>query len=166
MGHLRRPHGVRGDLYVQLITDRLERVAPGSRLLANGRWLTVRAARPHQDRWIVSFDEITDREDAKSLTNASLRAEPLPDAEGLWVHELIGSRVVELDGTSRGTCVALVDNPAADLLELDSGALVPVVFVTDVADGVISIDPPEGLFELLEPDDGGSSERADNDPAT
>jgi hypothetical protein len=43
--------------------------------------------------------------------------------------------------------VAVIDNPAHALLELDSGALVPVTFVVDNADGVITIDPPEGLFE-------------------
>ena len=39
-------------------------------------------------------------------------------------------------------------NPAADLLELDSGALVPVVFVVDHAPGRVTIDPPEGLLDL------------------
>ena len=39
-------------------------------------------------------------------------------------------------------------NPAADLLVLDTGALVPVVFITDHADGAVTIDPPEGLLDL------------------
>ena len=39
-------------------------------------------------------------------------------------------------------------NPASDLLVLDSGALVPVVFVTGHAPGHVTIDPPEGLFDL------------------
>ena len=66
----------------------------------------------------------------------------------MWVHELIGAEVVEVDGTARGRCVAVIDNPAADLLELASGALVPVVFVIEHGDGRILIDPPPGLFEL------------------
>ena len=74
-------------------------------------------------------------------------AEPLDDPDELWVHELVGEAVVETDGTARGRCVAVVENPAADLLELDSGALVPVVFVVDHADGRIVIDPPAGLFD-------------------
>jgi len=76
-------------------------------------------------------------------------AEPIDDPDELWVHELIGTPVVETDGTARGTCVAVVDNPAADLLELDSGALVPVVFVTEQTPERIVIDPPDGLFDLL-----------------
>jgi 16S rRNA processing protein RimM len=41
------------------------------------------------------------------------------------------------------------DNPAADLLVLDDGALVPVVFVVGgPEDGVVHVDVPDGLFEL------------------
>ena len=60
----------------------------------------------------------------------------------------MGSRVVEAGGTERGTCVGVLANPAHDILELDSGALVPVIFVTEFKDGVITIDPPDGLFDL------------------
>jgi len=150
IGHLRRAHGVRGQLNVQLATDRPERVAKGARWFARGTWLTVVAATPHQDRWLVTFEEVGDRAAAQRFTNAPAFAEPLDDPEELWVHELIGTRVVEVDGTPRGTCVAVIENPAADLLELDSGALVPVVFVTSHEAGRIVIDPPAGLFELTE----------------
>ena len=48
--------------------------------------------------------------------------------------------------------MSVVANPASDLLELESGALVPVAFVTsvDVSGGVplVTIDPPDGLFDL------------------
>jgi 16S rRNA processing protein RimM len=43
---------------------------------------------------------------------------------------------------------AVEANPAHDLLVLDTGALVPIVFVVSQADGVVVIDPPEGLLEL------------------
>ncbi len=49
----------------------------------------------------------------------------------MWVHELVGAEVVLPDGTAVGAVEAVQDNPAHELLVLDSGALVPVVFVTD-----------------------------------
>ncbi|MFM8380686.1 MAG: hypothetical protein ACKOA6_01660, partial [Actinomycetota bacterium] len=57
-----------------------------------------------------------------------------------------------------GRCVSVVANPANDLLELEAGALVPVVFVSSVrTDGrggyVVTIDPPDGLFEVFESDE-------------
>jgi 16S rRNA processing protein RimM len=151
IGRIRRAHGVRGEVVVELGSDRPERVADGARWFSRDHWLTVVAARPHQDRWLVSLAEISDRSTAQQYTNAPIYAEPLDDPDELWVHELIGAEVVEGSGRRRGRCVAVVANPAADLLELDTGALVPVVFVTERRDGTVVIDPPPGLFD----DEGG-----------
>lgn len=134
---------------VTLSTDRSERLTPGSRLECRGRWLTVESATPHTRRWLVRFAELIDRNAAEALSGAPLFAEPLVDPDAMWVHDLVGATVVETDGTERGRCTAVVANPAADLLELDSGALVPVVFVRSVADGTVVIEPPEGLFDLV-----------------
>jgi 16S rRNA processing protein RimM len=150
IGHLRKAHGVRGQVNVQLATDRLERLAPGARWFARDGWLTVVSATRHQDRWLVTFEEIGDRLAAQRYTNTAAYAEPLDDPGELWVHDVIGAAVVEVDGTQRGRCVAVVENPAADLLELDSGALVPVVFVVEHSAQQVVIDPPAGLFELTE----------------
>jgi 16S rRNA processing protein RimM len=153
VGRVGRAHGVLGELYVSLITDRVERLAPGARLLAGSHWLTVVESRRQQQRWLVRFDGVDDRTAAEKLTNSTLLAEPLTvdadvDEDALWVHELIGSRVVDQLGVERGTCIAVIDNPAHDILELDTGALIPVTFVVTCGGGVTTIDPPEGLFDL------------------
>ena len=95
----------------------------------------------------MRFAGFTDRTVAERYTSSRLYAEPIDDPDALWVHDLVGAAVVELDGTERGRCVAVVDNPAADLLELDSGALVPVTSSSGSKRGVSTIDPPAGLFE-------------------
>ena len=82
-----------------------------------------------------------------------MSAPPLDDPAVLWVHELVGATVSEADGTPRGTVVAVLENPASDLLELDSGALVPLTFLVSQADGALVVDVPDGLFELA--DDAG-----------
>ena len=64
------------------------------------------------------------------------------------MHELIGSHVIDADGVDRGTIVEVLANPASDLLELDTGALVPLRFVTSNEPGVIHVDVPDGLFAL------------------
>jgi 16S rRNA processing protein RimM len=69
------------------------------------------------------------------------------------VHELIGSPVVEPDGTDRGVVQAVQDNPASDLLVLDTGALVPLRFLEGRDEqGRLVVDVPDGLFELLDED--------------
>ncbi len=147
VGRIARPHGLGGDVYVELTTDRTERLEPRSRLWCRGQWLTVIDATLQPRRWLVRFAGITDRTAAERYTNTRLYAEPIDDPEALWVHHLVGAAVVDLDGNEHGRCVAVIDNPAADLLELDSGALVPVAFVVSFDDSVVTIDPPAGLFE-------------------
>jgi 16S rRNA processing protein RimM len=153
VGRIGRPHGVRGELYVHLVTDRHERVTPGARLFASGRWLAVTSSRAVPQGWLVHFDGVVDRTAAERLTNAVLYAEPIDDPDEIWIHQLIGARVRDTSGVERGVCVAVLQNPANDLIELDSGALVPVNFLVEIGDdGVAVIDPPAGLFEIYEAD--------------
>ena len=148
VGVIRRPHGVKGDTYIDLITDREDRLAVGSRLWANGHWRTLASSKRLPQRWLAHFVGFDDRTAVESLTNAVLFAEPIDDPDALWVHQLLNAEVVEADGTSRGRCIGVLANPAHDILELDTGALVPITFVVSCIDGVITIDPPDGLFDL------------------
>lgn len=148
VGSVGRPHGVRGDVIVRLLSDRDERLAPGSVLwTAGGQRLAVTASRPHQRAHIVSFDGVTDRSAAEALAGLTLMGEPLEDPDALWIHELIGRRLVEPDGTVRGTVVAVQENPASDLLVTDGDALVPLTFLIDHTGDDLVIDPPAGLFD-------------------
>jgi 16S rRNA processing protein RimM len=147
VGRIARAHGLRGEVVVDFLTDRPERTAAGAVLESDRGPFVVEAARPHGKRWIVAFAGIGRREEAEALAGTVLRAAPIDDPDELWAHQLVGSVVREADGTERGRVVALVDNPAHDLLELEDGALVPMVFVLSCEDGVTTIDPPEGLFD-------------------
>ena len=67
------------------------------------------------------------------------------------MHELIGATVIDQDGIARGAVIRLLENPASDLLELDSGTLVPVQFVmSHTPNDEIHVDAPVGLFDLDE----------------
>jgi len=77
-----------------------------------------------------------------------LSAEPLDDDDELWVHELIGSAVMNTAGDRLGMVESVQANPASDLLVLDSGALIPVVFVLSHDAGAVLVDLPEGLLDL------------------
>jgi 16S rRNA processing protein RimM len=149
VGHIRRAHGLRGEVFVQLISDSDVRVAPGAEFFADDERLVVESSRVASNgRRVVKFEQIVDRTAAEGYANRLLLGRPIDDPDALWVHDLIGRDVIEVDGTPRGTCVAVLANPAADLLELDSGALVPSNFVVSNHDGVIVVETPEGLFDL------------------
>ncbi len=151
VGKTGRAHGVRGDISVDLLTDRTERLDVGARLRLGERWLTVAAARRAGNRWLVHFTGFDDRTAVEVLQGQALFAEPLPDdGDGLYVHDLIGAEVVDTTGAVVGRCTAVLANPAHDILELDTGGLVPVVFVVSSTAGRVVIDPPDGLFDLLD----------------
>ena len=148
VGRIAKAHGIRGEVTVVLTTERVERLAPGAVLATRRGPLEVVSARPHQGGHLVTFAGVHDRNAAEALRGLVLHAEPLDDPDELWVHDLVGREVVELDGTTRGTVAALEVNPASDLLVLDSGALVPLRFVVETTPGRLVVDAPEGLFDL------------------
>lgn len=149
MGRIVKPHGVDGEVVVDLITDRTERLDVGTRLETVRGPVSVLASRPHQHRWIVRFDAIAGRSEAEDWRGVALSAEPIESEGTLWVHEVIGCEVVDSAGVSRGTVVAVEANPASDLLVLDSGSLVPMRFVVGLpADGLVRVEVPDGLFDL------------------
>jgi 16S rRNA processing protein RimM len=151
VGRVGRAHGLHGEVSVTFVSNRSERTVPGAVLYGDGRELVVASARQHGGRWLVHFAGVEDRDAAERLRGALLTAEPLAPAEGvdeLWVHELVGAPVVDRSGRPLGTIVALEANPAHDLLVLDGGALVPVVFVVDRRDGAVVVDVPDGLLDL------------------
>lgn len=151
VGRIGRPHGVRGDTYLSLSTDVLSRAAAGAELFAGDadapRRLVITSSRPEKGRFVVHFEGVDDRESAARLTNLAVRAAAIEDPEALWVHDLVGSRVVTAAGLEVGTCTAVVANPAHSLVEVDTGVLVPVPFVVSCRAGVTVIDPPDGLLD-------------------
>jgi len=151
IGRIGRPHGLRGDVMVTLTTNLAERVAVGTMWWVGDREVTVEAARPHQGRYMVHLSGLDDRDAAAALTGARVFALPLEDApEGeVWVHDVIGASVSDRAGREHGRVVAVEANPAHDLLVLENGGLVPMVFVVEHDGDHILIDPPDGLLDGL-----------------
>jgi len=148
VGRVVRPHGLKGEVIVDLVSNRPElRLAPGTVLASDHGDLSVVRSSAHQKRWIVAFEGIQNRDGAEALRGTSLRAEPIEEEGALWVHELIGSEVVDAAGATYGSVVAVEANPASDLLVLDDGGLVPLRFVVESGPARLVIDPPAGLVE-------------------
>lgn len=148
IGRVGKAHGLKGEVTAVITSDRPERTAPGAVWFLDGGPVTVRSIRPFQQKWIALLEGIDTREAAEALTGQVIWGEPIDDPEALWVHELVGATVATPDGTEWGTVVAVLSNPANDLLELDDGTLIPEVFVTDwsALPARVVVDPPEGLL--------------------
>ena len=134
------------------------RFAPGARLVEvdGHRVFTVRSARPHHGRLLLTLEEVPDRSAAEALEGVLLAGADdvtLPEGE-VWASDLEGYTVVSTSGASVGTVTEVLENPAHELLVVELGdgtqALVPLVeaFVVRIEeDGrQIVLDPPEGLL--------------------
>jgi len=120
VGRITRPHGVRGELAVQVLSEVPERFADGSALaLENGRTLTIRSSRPHKDRLLVTFEEVEDRDDAESLRGALLVAPASTSPElppgSWWDHEIVGCDVTTETGRDLGTVREVIHTTANDV---------------------------------------------------
>jgi len=166
-----RPHGLRGECIVTLVTDRVERLDPGTVLCVavpsavvpsaavpsavvpsaadrELEHLEIVASRPHQHRFIVRFAGVADRDAADRLRSARLLAEPIEDDADAWfVHELVGCEVRDTAGNRLGRVTAIEANPASDLLVVDDRHLIPLRFVLERQPGQLIAEIPEGLIE-------------------
>jgi 16S rRNA processing protein RimM len=164
VGRIGRPHGVRGEVTVEVRTDDPElRFAPGAVLLAEPRDrgpITVAARRWHRETLLLTVDGVGSREAAEELRDTELHVPvadlpELDDPESFYDHQLVGLAARLTDGSPLGEVVA-VRHEGADLLVVerrDGGELlVPfvsaIVPTVDVAQGFLVVDPPEGLLEL------------------
>ena len=160
VGRVVKAHGLRGELVVEPSTDQArDRFAPGAVLsLADGRSLTISAARWHSGRLLVSAEEIADRDAAEAVRRAELSAPasevPTDDADEFHDHQLEGLRAELADGSVVGTVTAVTHGAGGELLVLDAPGgelLVPfvraIVPTVDVAGGRVVLDPPEGLLD-------------------
>jgi len=150
VGRIVKAHGIRGEVAVRLTADIPERVTPGSVFQTTRGPLTVERSKPFQQGYIIAFAGIADRNEAELLRGLLLKAEPLDlnDDDVIWIGDLFNALVVSTDGVERGRVVEVEENPASDLLVLDSGILIPLTFVVEVEPNErIVVEVPEGLFE-------------------
>jgi 16S rRNA processing protein RimM len=148
VGRIIKAQGLKGQVLVDLWTDRHERLSPGAELFTERGTLVVKASAPHQQRFIVTLEGVATREEAEALRGLVLHAQRIEDDDVIWIDDLFGAELFDAAGVSHGKVVNVEANPASDILVLESGALVPLTFVTNVEAHVrIDIDAPEGLFE-------------------
>lgn len=163
VGRIGKPHGIRGEVTVEVRTDE-----PGANVPASpGAYrvpseLTVETARWHQGRLLlVAFEGVLDRNVAEALRGTFVgvdRADVTAptDPEEFHDHQLVGLAVVTSAGERLGEIVRIDHAPAADLLVLrrpgDRDVLIPfvraIVPEVDLAGGRVVVDPPGGLLDL------------------
>ena len=149
VGRIHKAHGIRGEVAVSLTSNREERRRRGSIVYVDGKEMVINSVKELHDRYIFGFEGFTDRNQAETLSGKVMYAPPIDDDDELWVHEMIGCRVLDQGGSERGLIEGVLANPASDLLELSTGFLIPLVFVSrvDAKAKTVYVEVPDGLFD-------------------
>lgn len=168
IGRIAKAHGVTGEVVVEVRTDDPDdRFAVGNRLhLTNSRrgldqHVVITAARPHSGRLLLRLEGVTGRDGADALRGSLFIVDtadlpPITDPDEFYDHQLEGLTVRTVDGDLLGTVAEVLHTPGGELLSVRTGQgpelLVPFVsdIVTEVSlvDGLVTVDPPDGLLDL------------------
>lgn len=166
VGRLRRPHGVRGEMLVEILTDFPERLQPDSVVYSGEKHtrLTIRSRRHHNDGLLLSFAGIDTPEAVGRLRNQILYVPlsdrpPLPEGE-YYHHQLVGLAVVDEAGQPLGALTEVMETGANDVYVVATGKgeiLLPVipgvVLDVDLSAKTMKVHVPDGLLDQETSDD-------------
>ncbi|MFQ5616148.1 MAG: ribosome maturation factor RimM [Anaerolineales bacterium] len=160
VGKLGRPHGVRGNIAVHILTGFPERLRPGVNVLVgpDHRVMRIRQAQRQNKTMRLAFDGVQNREQATELRNLmvfvrSTDVPPLPEGE-YYHHQLIGLTVVADQGQELGQLAEIIETGANDvyLVRPPKGkdvllpAIEEVILDVDLETGVLKVHLLPGLI--------------------
>ena len=164
VGRIGRPHGVRGEVTVEVRTDDPDlRFVPGAVLRtdpADRGPITIAGVHWHSGTLLLRLEGVDSREAAEAVRNTELLVDvadlpEIEDPDSFYDHQLVGLTARLPDDSELGTVTA-VRHEAQDLLVVrraeGGDVLIPfvsaIVPTVDLAGGFVVVDPPEGLLEL------------------
>jgi 16S rRNA processing protein RimM len=143
IGRVGRPHGLDGSFFVEGPSDRADAFAKGSTVYVDGEPATIAVSkRASQGRPVIRLDRRVDRGATLAVPRAEL---PTLEEDEYYSFQLVGLSVEEEGGRVVGRVRDVLDYPANDVLELDSGLSLPLVETcvrqVDIEGGRIVIAP-------------------------
>ncbi|MGQ0816167.1 MAG: ribosome maturation factor RimM [Gemmatimonadota bacterium] len=171
VGHVSKPHGTRGELFVWPLTDNVDEVfAEGRALLVGDEHgkldatyaepVIIASTRPFKRGVLVKIEGRDDRDAVAEFAQRYLLA-PLeelkpPEEDEVYYHQLLAMKVVTSEGQPVGKVREVYETYPAHMLEVTSEAgrihLIPfaerIVKKVDMVNGEIVIKPPPGLLDL------------------
>jgi 16S rRNA processing protein RimM len=140
VGRVGRPHGLAGAFLVEQASDDDARFAVGATLRVNGEPALVVDSYRTGNRVALRLDRPVERGDELAVRRDEL---PPPEADHFYAFQLVGLEVVERDRVL-GRVKDVLPGAANDNLELDTGALVPLV-----DDAVAGVDLERGRIDVV-----------------
>ena len=145
VGRILRPHGITGELRLEILTDYPERLAHLTYLYLGPayRRYTVQSVRFHQELLLLRLVEVADRNAAELLRGQLVSvalADAVPLEEGEYYHhQILGVQVSTEDGEPLGEIVEVLDTPAANDVYVIHGVRGEVL-IPAIREVVLSLD--------------------------
>ena len=161
VGKLRHPHGLHGEILMEVITDFPERMQPGVTIYVGEAKLPleIHSQRWHRDSLLLAFKSFQNPETSDELRNqwVYVTAEDrpkLPEGE-YYHHQLLGLAVLTDEGRELGKLTGILETGANDVYivlapsghEILLPAIEPVILNIDLEGGKIIVHPLPGLLE-------------------
>jgi 16S rRNA processing protein RimM len=124
VGRVGKPHGLAGAFFVEDPSDDPQRFAVGGELFVGGTRSKVIESKRAQGRPVIRLDRDASRGAVLEVDRDAL---PPPAPDEYYVFQLVGLEVERADGTQLGRVTNVEPGVANDVLELDSGLLLPLV---------------------------------------
>jgi 16S rRNA processing protein RimM len=124
VGRVGKPHGLDGSFFVEDASREPARFARGATLYVDGEPVRVEASSRSRGRPVIRLERRVERGTLLAVPRAEL---PPPDADSYYVFQLVGLAVEEDGGRFVGRVRDVLEYPANDVLELDSGISLPLV---------------------------------------
>jgi len=126
VGRVGKPHGLDGGFFVEGASERPDVFAVGATLYTGGEPATVVSSRRGSGgRPVILLDREVERGSELAVARATLPS--LADDDEFYVFQLVGLSVEEESGRVLGRVREVLEYPGNDVLELDSGASLPLV---------------------------------------
>jgi 16S rRNA processing protein RimM len=124
VGRVGKPHGLDGSFFVEGASREAGRFDKGATLYVKGEPLRIEVSRQSRGRPVVRLERRIERGATLAVPRAEL---PPPEAGAYYVFQLVGLEVEEDGGRLLGRVREVLEYPANDVLELDSGISLPLV---------------------------------------
>ncbi len=150
VGKLRRPHGIRGEMKMTVLTDFPETLKNGRKTFVGDKHhpLTIRSTRWAGGDMLIAFEEYYDRDEVGVHRNQmlSVHAEDLPPLpEGVFhTHELVGIKVITEDGQNLGILDEILETGGANDVFIVKKPHEKDILLPAIEDVILEIDLEKG----------------------
>lgn len=158
VGRLRRTHGLKGEIIMDVLTDFPERLKAGKMVLVGEDHveMMIRSLRPKDKQVLIAFEDAADLESARNFSNQyvfvrTTELPPLEDGE-YYHHQLLGMKVYGKEEHFLGILDEILETGANDvyvIIHPESGeeilfpAVDEFILEIDIKQNRMVISPPE-----------------------